>query len=107
MGQHIVQFARPDAGASLWQFKLDRLGPASFELAFPIWCLALPCTIAPMLWWRRTCDTAFSVSSSNAPAVIQYIRTQQAHHKKMRFEPEFLALLKKHGVEFDPKFVFG
>jgi len=47
------------------------------------------------------------VSSSNAPAVIQYIRTQQAHHKKMRFEPEFLALLKKHGVEFDPKFVFG
>jgi len=50
---------------------------------------------------------AFSVSSSNAPAVIQYIRAQQAHHKKMGFEPEFLALLKKHGVEFDPKFVFG
>jgi len=25
----------------------------------------------------------------------------------MSFDTEFLALLKKHGVEFDPKFVFG
>ena len=50
---------------------------------------------------------AFSVSSSNAPAVIEYIRTQDVHHKRVGFEPEFLALLKKHGVEFDPKFVFG
>lgn len=46
---------------------------------------------------------AFSVSNSNAPAVIQYIRTQQAHHKKMGFEPEFLALLKKHGGWRTPK----
>jgi len=25
----------------------------------------------------------------------------------MTFETEFLALLKKHGVDYDPKFVFG
>jgi len=25
----------------------------------------------------------------------------------MSFDEEFLALLRKHGVEFDPKFVFG
>jgi putative transposase len=50
---------------------------------------------------------AFSVSSSNATAVVQYIRNQQTHHKKRGFEEEFLALLKKHGVAFDPKFVFG
>ena len=31
----------------------------------------------------------------------------EAHHKKMDFDAEFLALLKKHGMEFDPKFVFG
>jgi putative transposase len=51
--------------------------------------------------------SAFSVSSSNIPAVVQYIRNQQAHHKKRGFEQEFVALLKKHGVAFDPKFVFG
>jgi putative transposase len=50
---------------------------------------------------------AFSVSSSNVPAVVRYIQNQPAHHKKMSFDTEFLALLKKHRVEFDPKFVFG
>ena len=50
---------------------------------------------------------AFSVSASNIPAVIEYIRTQETHHKKMNFEEEFVALLKKHGVDYDPKFVFG
>jgi putative transposase len=50
---------------------------------------------------------AFSVSSSNVPIVVRYIQNQAAHHKKMNFDSEFLALLKKHGIEFDPKFVFG
>ena len=50
---------------------------------------------------------AFSVSSSVVPTVIRYIQNQEAHHKKMSFDSEFLALLKKHGMEFDPKYVFG
>jgi putative transposase len=50
---------------------------------------------------------AFSVSSSNVPAVVKYIRNQESHHRKMSFDEEFVALLKKHGAEFDPKFVFG
>ena len=50
---------------------------------------------------------SFSVSASNVPAVIRYIENQEKHHKKMTFEVEFVALLKKHGVEFDPKYVFG
>jgi REP element-mobilizing transposase RayT len=50
---------------------------------------------------------AFSVSASVIPAVIRYIRNQEEHHKKMDFDAEFVALLKKHGIEFDPKYVFG
>ena len=50
---------------------------------------------------------AFSVSSSIIPTVIHYIENQEAHHRRMSFDAEFLALLKKHGIEFDPKFVFG
>jgi REP element-mobilizing transposase RayT len=50
---------------------------------------------------------AFSVSASRVPAVIRYIETQEAHHRRMNFEAELIALLKKHGVEFDPRFVFG
>ncbi|MGB6546367.1 MAG: transposase [Candidatus Acidiferrales bacterium] len=51
--------------------------------------------------------SAFSVSVSNLAAVIKYILTQEAHHRKISFEDEYLALLKKHRVEFDPRFVFG
>ena len=50
---------------------------------------------------------AFSVSGSMVPTVVRYIQNQKAHHKKMSFDVEFLALLKKHGMEFDPQFVFG
>ena len=50
---------------------------------------------------------AFSVITSLLPTVTRYIQNQQAHHRKMSFEDEFLALLRKHGVEYDPKFVLG
>src|SRR5216683_3059142 len=50
---------------------------------------------------------AFSVSASIVPAVVRYIQNQEAHHRKMSFDEEFVALLRKHGVEYDPKFVYG
>jgi putative transposase len=40
------------------------------------------------------------------PRVIRYIDQQEAHHRKKSFEDEFVALLKKHGVDFDPRYVF-
>jgi REP element-mobilizing transposase RayT len=50
---------------------------------------------------------AFSVSASQLENVTAYIRGQREHHKKRTFEQEFVALLKKAGVSYDPKFVFG
>jgi putative transposase len=50
---------------------------------------------------------AFSVSASNVDAVVHYIDNQREHHKKQAFEEEFLELLRKHGVDYDPKYVFG
>jgi putative transposase len=50
---------------------------------------------------------AFSVSASVIPFVIRYIQSQEEHHKKMDFDAEFVALLKKHGIAFDPKYLFG
>ena len=48
----------------------------------------------------------FSVSKSNVPAVIDYIKNQRAHHRNQTFEEEYLSLLKLHGVDFDERFVF-
>jgi len=50
---------------------------------------------------------AFGVSKSNMNAVVKYIANQEAHHRKITFEDEFIALLEKHGIEYDPKYVFG
>ena len=50
---------------------------------------------------------AFSVSASNVQAVVHYIDHQREHHRKQTFEEEFVELLRKHGVDYDPKYVFG
>jgi len=49
---------------------------------------------------------AFSVSKSSVPKVVRYIQDQERHHKKMTFEHEFIAMLEKHGIAYDPKYVF-
>lgn len=50
--------------------------------------------------------SAFSVSYSGMDKVIEYIKNQQEHHKKLSFEEELLILLKKHNIDYDPKYVF-
>jgi REP-associated tyrosine transposase len=50
---------------------------------------------------------AFSVSSSNVNAVLKYIDNQKAHHRTISFEDEFVSLLKKYGIAYDPKYIFG
>jgi len=50
---------------------------------------------------------AFSVSVSQLDTVIEYIRKQPEHHRKQSFQEEFLALLQKHGIEYDERYVWG
>ena len=49
---------------------------------------------------------AFSVSQSNLEPVKQYIATQEEHHRKMSFQDELRALLRKHEMEWDEKYVW-
>ena len=49
----------------------------------------------------------FSVSHSQREVVARYIANQAEHHRKRSYEEEFIALLRKSGVEYDPRFVFG
>jgi putative transposase len=50
---------------------------------------------------------AFGVSQSNKQAVIDYIDHQAEHHRKMSFQDEFIALLEKQEVGYDPKWMWG
>ena len=49
---------------------------------------------------------AFSVSVSQLDGVIEYIETQEEHHRTMSFQEEFIALLKKHRIEYDERYLW-
>ena len=48
---------------------------------------------------------AFTLGISQKADTIAYIQRQAEHHRKHDFQQEFLAILKKHGIEYDPKYV--
>jgi putative transposase len=50
---------------------------------------------------------AFSVSASQTASVMGYIANQSAHHAKRDYKEEFLELLKKYGIPYDPAHVLG
>jgi len=49
---------------------------------------------------------AFSYSRSQLDTVIRYIQNQQKHHAKKSFRQEYVELLEKFGVEYDPRYIF-
>ena len=37
---------------------------------------------------------------------LQYIQGQEEHHRQMTFQEEFLALLKKHRIEYNDRYLW-
>jgi REP element-mobilizing transposase RayT len=50
---------------------------------------------------------AFTVSASRAGAVRDYIATQQEHHRRVSFQEEFVTFLRKHGIAYDARDLWG
>jgi putative transposase len=48
----------------------------------------------------------FSVSQSAVEDVRVYIRNQREHHRRMSFQDELRALLRRHEIEFDEKYLW-
>lgn len=48
----------------------------------------------------------FSVSVSQLDTLIKYINNQEEHYRTVTFQEEFLLLLKKHRIEYDPKYLW-
>ena len=49
---------------------------------------------------------AFTVSHSQKPFVSHYLKNQKEHHKTRTYKEEFLSILVRHGIDYDPKYVF-
>lgn len=50
---------------------------------------------------------AFSIGWTQADTTRAYIARQEEHHRKRDFQAELLAFLKKHHIEYNPRYVFG
>jgi putative transposase len=61
--------------------------------------------MGPRFAWQRGYG-AFGVSKSSLGSVVRYIRNQEAHHRLRTYKQEFIALLDKHGIAYDPEDVF-
>ena len=48
----------------------------------------------------------FSVSKSMVRKVAQYIDSQREHHRAVSFEEELVTLLQRHGIDYDPRYIF-
>jgi hypothetical protein len=69
------------------------------------------------LWLHESCGLggfewqkgygAFSIGCSQVDATLAYVARQKEHHKKRDFQAEFLAILKRHGIDYDPRYVWG
>jgi REP element-mobilizing transposase RayT len=72
---------------------------------------------ASSLWMHQTVQEkdfewqegygAFSVGMAQTSATVAYIARQEEHHRRRDFQAEFVAFLKKHRIEYDPRYVWG
>lgn len=60
----------------------------------------------PPLAWQQGYG-AFSLGQSQRQTIVSYIDRQPEPHKKWSFEEEFVAILQKYHIAYDPQFVFG
>lgn len=49
---------------------------------------------------------AFSIDISDIRRTIAYIENQAEHHRQRDFKQEFLSFLKKHGIEYDERYIW-
>ena len=55
----------------------------------------------------QTGYSAFTLSTSLMPKVAEYIRDQEEHHKRRTFQEELVALLHRHAVSYDEKYLWA
>ena len=56
--------------------------------------------------WQRGYG-AFSVNQSSLERAVQYVESQEAHHRKQTFRDELAEFLRVHGMDADGEFIDG
>ena len=56
-------------------------------------------------YWQKGYGS-FSIGQSNVAALKTYIAAQKTHHRKISFQDEYRAFLKKYEIDFDERYVW-
>jgi len=54
----------------------------------------------------QTGFSAFTVSQSVVPNVVEYIKNQEKHHKKKTFREEYIDFLKVNNIDYNTDYIF-
>jgi REP element-mobilizing transposase RayT len=68
------------------------------------WLNKLPKRPGRFAW--QTGYGAFTVSVSQLPAVLKYVQDQQVDHQQQTLQDEFRALLDRHGIEYEERYLW-
>ena len=49
---------------------------------------------------------AFTVSKSQIPVVVRYVKEQENHHSHFSFKEEFIRVLKRHQIEYNEQYLW-
>jgi hypothetical protein len=93
------------SGSKLGIDATKKIPGEGFKRAWPpLWLKERGRDYADFEWQDGYAD--FSVSQSNLEPVNQYIAGQEEHHRKIGFQDELRALLKRPEIEWDEKYVW-
>jgi|APSaa5957512622_1039677.scaffolds.fasta_scaffold31945_2 putative transposase len=48
----------------------------------------------------------FTVSESQVPALVNYVKNQKNHHRKFSFKEEFIRILELHQIEYNEEYLW-
>jgi putative transposase len=55
-------------------------------------------------WAEGSCSLTYAFKDKEM--IVNYIKNQKEHHRKVAFEDEYRALLREHGIEPDERYIF-
>ena len=106
-GTHLVIGGMTDHVHLVARFKADKSVSHMLQLIkanSSKWSNERPEQNSRFAW--QTGYAAFSVSESQVGAVRDYVRRQDEHHRISSFQEELLALLRKHEIDYDERYLW-
>jgi REP element-mobilizing transposase RayT len=91
------------ANSSKWVHETGA-GPAAFAANSSKWVHETGAGPAAFAW--QTGYAAFTVSLSKMGAVKRYLARQEEHHRTQTFQDEYRALLRRHRIAFDERYLW-